>query len=394
MKKREIIIIAYSITNVSSMSGGDKNFIENARWWLKWGKEIIVVTTPEGKMMCQNSKLKTKFILLPTIDVNQFGVLVTYLYRMIYGSFCLRKVIKNKAILYSSSHLLTDILPPLLVKLKYPQSFWAVSLNLLSPHPFKGYEKAYIPGYKIPRPNDIANFLGQKISFLLIKKYANKIIPVNGHIKNYLLDKGFPQKRVITIGRGMDLEEIKKIPEPRKRNYEGVFLGRFHPQKGLFDLIEIWQLVTKVIPEAKLAIIGSGPKKITQKFKQWVEEKGLEKNIELLGFQEGEEKIKILKQSKVFLFPSTYESWGQVAGEAMAAGLPVVAYNLPHYQTIFGKAMLKTEIGDKDQFAAYVLKLLGNKEFWRQTKEQGIKQIGRYDRKAVARKLLDTLDEV
>lgn len=394
MKKREIIIIAYSITNASSMSGGDKNFIENARWWLKWGKEIIVVTTPEGKMMCQRAKLKTKFILLPTINVSQFGIFITYLYRMIYGSFFLRKAVKNKAILYSSSDLLTDILPPLLVKLKYPQSFWAVSLNLLSPHPFKGYEKAYIPGYKIPRPNDIVNFLSQKISFLLIKKYADKIIPVNGHIKNCLLDKGFPQKRVITIGRGMDLEEIKKIPEPKNKNYEGVFLGRFHPQKGLFDLVEIWGKVVKKKPEAKLAVIGKGPERISQEFKSKIKKRGLENNIILLGFKEGPEKIKILKQSKVFLFPSTYESWGQVAGEAMAAGLPVVAYNLPHYQTIFGQAMLKAEFGDKDQFAAYVLRLLGDKKFWRQTKEQGIKQIGRYDRKVVARELLDTLDEV
>ena len=65
----------------------------------------------------------------------------------------------------------------------------------------------------------------------------------------------------------------------------------------------------------------------------------------------GGEKIKILKQSRLFVLPSFYESWGMVAAEAMAAGLPVVAYSLPVYQDLFSKGINQVKIGDKMVFA-------------------------------------------
>ena len=54
----------------------------------------------------------------------------------------------------------------------------------------------------------------------------------------------------------------------------------------------------------------------------------LQKNVFLLGFMDNEAKYKIVKKSKILLFPSSYESWGIVVAEAFACGLPVVAFDI------------------------------------------------------------------
>lgn len=43
----------------------------------------------------------------------------------------------------------------------------------------------------------------------------------------------------------------------------------------------------------------------------------------------------LLKSSKVFVFPSHEEGWGIAVCEAMAAGLPIVAYDLAPFREFF-----------------------------------------------------------
>jgi glycosyltransferase involved in cell wall biosynthesis len=62
--------------------------------------------------------------------------------------------------------------------------------------------------------------------------------------------------------------------------------------------------------------------------------------------------------SVVFVFPSHYESWGIAALEAMAAGLPVVGYDIPSSREAFGEAMLRVPPYDVEAFADAVLRCL------------------------------------
>jgi glycosyltransferase involved in cell wall biosynthesis len=140
--------------------------------------------------------------------------------------------------------------------------------------------------------------------------------------------------------------------------YDGIFLGRLHPQKGLFDLVRIWKRVCEKRPGSRLGVIGGGSDWWFGKLKQEITAAGLTGQVDLLGFRQGEDKVRLLKAAGVFLMPSHYESFGQVAVEAMASGLPVVAYDLPIYREIFPTGMIKTALEDEAAFAAEVLSLL------------------------------------
>ena len=140
--------------------------------------------------------------------------------------------------------------------------------------------------------------------------------------------------------------------------YDGIFLGRLSPSKGIFELIDIWKKVTNVIPQAKLAIIGGGNKNTRDALLKKIRDANLEKNIDLLGFFEDEKAHSILKSGKVFLFPSHEEGWGIAIAEAMACGLPVVSWNLPSYGETFENHILQVKENDAGLFSKYVLDLL------------------------------------
>jgi len=75
-----------------------------------------------------------------------------------------------------------------------------------------------------------------------------------------------------------------------------------------------------------------------------VRQHGVEANTKFLGFLDNEEKYRAVKASRVFLFPSSNESWGIVVAEALACGLPVVAFDIPATRK-FGEAAIRTLSG-------------------------------------------------
>ena len=56
-----------------------------------------------------------------------------------------------------------------------------------------------------------------------------------------------------------------------------------------------------------------------------VQQKGLEKEVELVGPKFGEEKYAEFKQADVFLLPSDYDTFGLVLLEAMQFGVPCIS---------------------------------------------------------------------
>ena len=110
-------------------------------------------------------------------------------------------------------------------------------------------------------------------------------------------------------------------------------------------------------------MIGGGNSKIEKRFFKIAEKEGVKDNIDYVGFISSDKKFDYIRKSKVFIFPSYYESFGQVALEAMANGLPVIAYDLPIY-CVFEKGMIKVPILDNKTFAKEIMKLLNDKNYY------------------------------
>ena len=258
----------------------------------------------------------------------------------------------ERNIFYCASDLFWETLPAYFCRCRYKNIKWVQKIHHLYPY------------WKKRKGSFIFNFFGyylQRFSFFLIKRKADFIFSVSDLLKEDLISLGFSKEKIAVSYNGIDCGYFEKFPAA-DICYEGIFLGRLNYSKGIFDLIEIWEKVCVVIPQARLAIIGGGDKKIKEDLKKKITTLDLKNNIEVLGYLENKKAYSLLKSSKVFLFPSHEEGWGIVINEALVCGLPVVSWDLPIYKPIFEDHIVQVKESDMENFSNEVIKLLENKE--------------------------------
>ncbi len=143
---------------------------------------------------------------------------------------------------------------------------------------------------------------------------------------------------------GVDLSIPQSVPEPEKKTFDAVFISRLHPQKGPLELLDVWKLLVAKRPDARLAMIGSGPLDVQCKAK--AEKLGIAKNVEFFGFRDGVEKFQIIKSARVVVYPAVFEVGGMAPAEALCCGLPGVSFDLPPLRRYYPRGWLKAAPGD------------------------------------------------
>lgn len=131
------------------------------------------------------------------------------------------------------------------------------------------------------------------------------------------------------------------------------FIGRHEPRKGLSVLLEA---MGKLPPDVTLWVGGQGPE--TAELQELY---GDDDRIHWLGPLTEHEKLARLQAADVFCVPSLGgESFGVVLLEAMAAGTPVVASDLPAYRLVTSDARFGTLFtsGDADALAKALVESL------------------------------------
>ncbi|MFB4327261.1 N-acetyl-alpha-D-glucosaminyl L-malate synthase BshA [Paenibacillus sp. CR_12] len=131
-------------------------------------------------------------------------------------------------------------------------------------------------------------------------------------------------------------------------------ISNFRPVKRVGDVLEIFAQVQEQIP-AKLLLVGEGPE--LPKIQCRINELGLGGKVHFLGKQD--EIAHVISMADVLLLPSEKESFGLVALEAMACGVPTVgstAGGIPELVT-HGETGYLAPIGDTHSMAQHVLEI-------------------------------------
>jgi glycosyltransferase involved in cell wall biosynthesis len=186
---------------------------------------------------------------------------------------------------------------------------------------------------------------------------------------------------------GIDLRAIENAKPDTGMNFDACFVGRLHATKGIFDLIEIWNLVSKSRHGARLVILYSDDihsVRILQQVRMRLKEYDLTDNVYIPDVVPTDRVYSILKSSKVFVFPSHEEGWGIAICEAMASGLPVVAYDLSPYKEFFTEGLITVKLGDYESFANNILKLLSDESKRREIGQKAIRIASKYTWDATA----------
>lgn len=179
-------------------------------------------------------------------------------------------------------------------------------------------------------------------------KKAGRTIALSRYVKEFLMHKwNIPEGKIGLIYHGIELPQLKKYIRPKNipKDWEGNFLftaGSIRPARGLEDILgAIKHLVLEKVNIKGLAIAGETESRMVpyrKKLEEWIKINDLSSKIYWTGKLSEKEMSWCYRNCKIFVMTSRVESFGMIAGEAMAYGCVCISSDSPCLPEIFGDA--------------------------------------------------------
>jgi len=153
-----------------------------------------------------------------------------------------------------------------------------------------------------------------------------------------------------------ELEPCPCIPQCTERSRKTIMhISNFRPVKRIRDVISVFSKIAQAI-DSRLILVGDGPDAIVAR--EMGQELGILDRINFVGIVD--RVAPLLARADLFLLPSSTESFGLVALEAMASGVPVIASDVGGIPEVVkhGETGFLAPVGDVDAMASYAIELL------------------------------------
>ena len=238
---------------------------------------------------------------------------------------------------------------------------------------------------------------------------ATHVIPEGEGVKNDLLNNGITKKplRVLGYGNvmGIDMKRFSLRPEVikiaeliRKKDvFTFVFVGRIVRDKGINELTNAFEQLSKEFSNIRLLLVGSFEDSldpISDKAKTIINNNSL---IESVGPKGGDELVAYYAASDCFVFPSYREGFPNTVIEAGAMGLPSIVTDINGSREIIVNGKNGIIIPSKDSDALYhaMKKMIEDYELCQQMASNASQMIAdRFEQGFVRQCLYDFYDEI
>lgn len=175
---------------------------------------------------------------------------------------------------------------------------------------YRSFNKSYLPSF-------VNKWITGKWQGALIKQLARLdkfVILTEEDARNWTM---LSNKTVIP-------NPLTKYPDihSSQNNKIVISVGRYEPVKGFDMLIDAWAIVVPKHPDWNLRIVGPGEK---TPYQEQVKQLGLEQNISCTGASD--HIYDEMAEASFYVLSSRSEGFGLVLVEAMAVGLPCVAFS-------------------------------------------------------------------
>lgn len=166
-----------------------------------------------------------------------------------------------------------------------------------------------------------------KIFIKLIQFIFNhsKQVIVLSEEEGFLLKEKFAYDKAVVLPNCVDSSIFKCVEKTQNHNKRILlYLGRIEENKGVYELIEALQKLKNEF-DFRFFLCGTGPL-----LEYCVEAFGsiLGNDFEYKGVVSGESKIKIIKESDIFILPSYFEGMPMALLETMTAGVVPIVTNV------------------------------------------------------------------
>lgn len=243
---------------------------------------------------------------------------------------------------------------------------------------------------------------GSGLGYRMFSPYARRIIDlltlrvVVSEAARQYVGSIFPGEYRL-IPNGVDVGAYASARGGAKVPGRLLFVGRPEPRKGLFILLQAFTELRRRTPESTLTLVGTNESELRTVASKVVPKLPLPlTGVTALGRVSHEEKIEAMRQAELLVVPSLKgESFGIVLTEALAAGLPVVASDIPAYRSVLqqGEYGRLVAPGDPFHLADELAVLLEDAAGRAEMSRRGLAAVARYDWPRVADQVLETYED-
>ncbi len=215
--------------------------------------------------------------------------------------------------------------------------------------------------------------VGQDPSFKAITKFSIERSDGLTAVSNYLRDEtyrafGCTGCDVEVIHNFIDPELYDRSRYPKSLSDQAagrkvlMHVSNFRPVKRVRDVVRVFAEVQRRVPSI-LVMVGDGPDRVTAE--EEARTLGVHRDTYFLG--KIDVVAPVLASADLFLLPSTTESFGLSALEALASGVPVVASHAGGLPEVVrdGETGVLCEVGDVGGMAGASIEILADEARWR-----------------------------
>jgi len=189
---------------------------------------------------------------------------------------------------------------------------------------------------------------------------AEVVAPLSSELEHRLLEMGVSASHIRLIENGVDLSEIeaelaaapKVENDPRRHSSERllVYVGRLTPLKNLDAMIRAFAKLCERREGVRLILVGEGPERAA--LLEQVNRSAAKGRVDFLGYRE--DRLSLLRHCEIFSMSSTTEGIPRSMMEAMAMGLPAVAFDIPGVDKLLrnGETGIAVKLNDCEALAS------------------------------------------
>ena len=178
-----------------------------------------------------------------------------------------------------------------------------------------------------PAVGRAARFLGPLLERFFLVMPVTAIQTVSETSKGDLLQAG-ARSRIVVVPNGISLDDnhSRSCEATSTDPHQAIFIGRLVFYKNLQVVLHALARVIRVVPDAKLVVVGDGPMRAA--WQKMVDDLGLEGYVQFHGATSEQKKQYLLENSAFLVLPSMVEGFGIVILEAFSRGKPVLASSI------------------------------------------------------------------